>query len=1618
MNKICKKITSGTISIFLLLNSLPGMAQSTLKSFHEDFQSFTENQDLCNAFPCSGQITSASNQSFTAAVDSSSSVNIAARMYDGNGSTGKNVLTRISMEDMNGSNTHGIVTVQYRVMLDAISKYSTFSLTDGAEVISRIMVHPGTNCGLVLQSPSIADGAGAGTKETILSWGSQNSDGTYLAKGSWQTIKYQLNFNSKTFALFYNGAEKASGAFNSANADSIDSLSISTGDGEIACLYLDDIYAADGKDLTVAGHPAETDESGYKWNNVPIGGGGFVTGMVIHPTEPDLVYCRTDVGGAYRWDKDNNTWIPLTDSFTLEDTSFYGVDGIAIDPKNPDILYIAAGKSYYTKGDILKSYDRGKTWTRTYFHGAIFDGNGTYRGSGECISVDASDSNIVYCGTYNNGLWKSTNGGYSWEKVIDTTAQVRTVTSYSSPDSTSSTVYAGTISDGLYKSVDSGSTWNKVEGAPSVINRMEISKSGIVYLASSSGVFKYENDTFTEISPVIGGSYNAITIDPTDEQTLMALGPHTSENFMAIPFFRSTDGGSTWSNKLSECHVTSTRPWDKTDSVGGNISSNSHCLLIDPINPKRVWLSDWFGVFKTDDITSSGTQDWTFLYDGLEEMVPRDFICPETGPYRFIAGVADNDGLVYTDYKSYPNRRIRTGNRIDPPTYKWMMSTCSIDYCRSNPDYVVRVGIDWDCMPKAEISTDGMNSWKNIIFSKKSDPTQSYSLKYNGLGQVAVSSDVNPETGYPSIVVISSGSLPLVSDDLGKTWEEVSGITDTSIFIDHWKLGTHIAADSENSSVFYIQDSKFGTSTIYKSCDYGHTWTAISTVSGQYYDVNRNFIKTAPGMEGEVWSCITGSYLYRSSDGAESFTKLENIYNVQCFGFGKNAPGKSNPTVYVYGTVNNVYGVYRSTDMGESWKRINSPDNPMGCGPIVLEGDMRTFGVVYIGTSGRGIYYGEPEELDLETPSPTAAPTASPEITPVPSPEPTPTASPEASPTPSPVAMGFSESFEEYETGTKLNTLPAWCGSDYAVISNNSEGTNTSDYLSIELPSQKGESVRRDFESASGIVDVSMKHAFDSTNVTSQHIFLYSGDKIISGLWFYLNSGGWTNDVAFYHTDKDFDCNTTSGFKQTFVRSLAKNTWYNIKMRLDFGKQTVTAVISDSDITEEIMDNPEQAKNNGQIIAYATDNFVNNADYIDGLSMGAMWSYHAHNMYFDDISVVPYIATPKYTVSFLDYDSSVISSQEVWENKTATEPPKPSRPGYTFNGWYLDGKLYDFSVPVTGNISLVARYSEQTIVMNEPFNYDADTTAGSLEGWTTGGSGFAKVVGNEDKTNSVLYLNADRQKEISAKRTFDSTTGIVDVSMKHSFSLTSNNGATAQHIYLYNGNNIITGLWFYYGNWTSNIAFYHEDQTFNCNTTSGFKQTLAGSIQTDTWYNITMRLDFEKQTVTAVVSTDEIDENIMDDLEGAKNNGLIVGYATDSFVNAAEYIDGLSMGAMWSYHTHDMYFDDITVVKAPTPKCVYSLENGSYTKDGNTYTVSASITKGETDASVIIAAYDNENNLSYVLTDNEAVGANVAKGTQLDYSKPFETDKNVSSIKILVWDMPTAYPLCEGILLR
>ena len=124
----------------------------------------------------------------------------------------------------------------------------------------------------------------------------------------------------------------------------------------------------------------------------------------------------------------------------------------------------------------------------------------------------------------------------------------------------------------------------------------------------------------------------------------------------------------------------------------------------------------------------------------------------------------------------------------------------------------------------------------------------------------------------------------------------------------------------------------------------------------------RAVVRAAPGRSGDVWVPLYDGGLARTTDAGVSFASLPGVSYAAAVGFGKAAPGASYPTVYIWGTVGGVRGVFRSTDTGATWRRINDDQHQYG-GPGDAQfviGDANTFGVVYMSTAGRGIVFGRP----------------------------------------------------------------------------------------------------------------------------------------------------------------------------------------------------------------------------------------------------------------------------------------------------------------------------------------------------------------------------------------------------------------------------------------------------------------------------------------------------------------------------------------------------------------------------------------------------------------------------------------------------------------------------------
>jgi hypothetical protein len=175
---------------------------------------------------------------------------------------------------------------------------------------------------------------------------------------------------------------------------------------------------------------------------------------------------------------------------------------------------------------------------------------------------------------------------------------------------------------------------------------------------------------------------------------------------------------------------------------------------------------------------------------------------------------------------------------------------------------------------------------------------------------------------------------------------------------DHWSKNKPLAADRIDGSKFYLYD--YNSGHFYRSTDGAATFENISTIPSLGW--KQQVVEAAPGMNGEVWMSNGASGLYRSLNAGETFAKVANVYAFM-FSFGVSPSGSKVPTVFLYGTVENTTGLFRSDDMGTSWILINDTQHQMSDlvkGTGSMAGDRQVWGRVYIGTDGRGVFHGVP----------------------------------------------------------------------------------------------------------------------------------------------------------------------------------------------------------------------------------------------------------------------------------------------------------------------------------------------------------------------------------------------------------------------------------------------------------------------------------------------------------------------------------------------------------------------------------------------------------------------------------------------------------------------------------
>jgi photosystem II stability/assembly factor-like uncharacterized protein len=280
----------------------------------------------------------------------------------------------------------------------------------------------------------------------------------------------------------------------------------------------------------------------------PTDRGGRARALVIHPQESQILWAATGSGGIWKSEDGGSSWRPLNDRLGLPAGS------LAIDPRNPDILYFGTGERFHSGGPgagIFKSRDGGTSWQR-------LASTRLWRYV-PSIAISPANSNVLLAAVADpefparSGVFRSSNGGQTWKRVLQSTFFTPSVLIFQ-PRSGSRILLA--VRDGLFPSGeakvmlsdDGGVTWRRSGGLGTMqFTRYEIAYSSsqpqVAYAISREGTFRSDDGgaSFVQRSTVANfGLVNyasMLWVSPTNPNFLLAGG---------VSIARSRDGGITW----------------------------------------------------------------------------------------------------------------------------------------------------------------------------------------------------------------------------------------------------------------------------------------------------------------------------------------------------------------------------------------------------------------------------------------------------------------------------------------------------------------------------------------------------------------------------------------------------------------------------------------------------------------------------------------------------------------------------------------------------------------------------------------------------------------------------------------------------------------------------------------------------------------------------------------------------------------------------------------------------------------------------------------------------------------------------------------------------------------
>jgi photosystem II stability/assembly factor-like uncharacterized protein len=707
------------------------------------------------------------------------------------------------------------------------------------------------------------------------------------------------------------------------------------------------------------------------WQPLAIGAGGQLTGIDIAPDGTKVV--KADIFGAYIWNGNMGLWNQLITAQSwgaLELSGASGVWEIRIAPSLTTRLYMIVN------GYTYRSDNRGRYWIKTslgkianseFNTGQSGDANGPYKFANQKMAIDPANPDIVYVGTTTGGVWRSFDAGATWARITDIpvslsgpgSAGIAFDPKSGTTNGRTNTIFVPSYGQGVWQSTDAGATWRQIaDGAnsksPLNVWTAQIGVDGVYWCSEHSvpgknfptpHVWKYSKGLWTERldhsvnKPAAMVAY-AVAVDPNQAGRVIFISDTAKAGWETLDNGATLVGNSEWFPAYPPSginQVATDIPWLQN-------SDTSYMTLgdakIDPTN-RRLYIAEGVGVWWTNWPQTFSPFTYYSQSLGIEELVANDIVVPAGG--KPLLGVWDRGVFRSDDPDKYPSRYYVINGAF---TAGW-----GLDYASADQRFVVALN-NWAGNYKSGYSNDSGENWH--LFGTQPDN------QHHG-GCIAAATPLN------MIVVPANNGVPVYTKNGGNSWAPLAGDGSAEqLPKDGWifafYLHSHIvAADRVKIGTFYLYNYIHG---LYRTDDGGDKWMLVHrgpVASNSGFNAR---LRAAPGRAGHLWytsgpgSGATGQ-LMRSIDGGVTWNPVPRVINVIDFGFGRPKVLGGYPTIFIVGTVNGEYGIWRSDDEAASWTNIGKYPSDNIDFIKTINGDGNIFGTVYVGFSGSGFAYGK-----------------------------------------------------------------------------------------------------------------------------------------------------------------------------------------------------------------------------------------------------------------------------------------------------------------------------------------------------------------------------------------------------------------------------------------------------------------------------------------------------------------------------------------------------------------------------------------------------------------------------------------------------------------------------------